>query len=108
MLLLISNIPIILIHNLIFSSRHETMSEMLFINFIGPEPKSLTKVLTVDVIVMLLQAVLLQCKWDATSFRALSALPVPASDSLEPLTSYLSQRTSDPTPRDDTNVPPVE
>lgn len=58
---------------------------MLFINFIGPEPKSLAKTLYIDVVTIILQTLLLQCKWNVLSFRILSALPVPASEPLVPV-----------------------
>lgn len=55
---------------------------MLFINFIGNEPKSLWKVLFVDFITIVLQALILQYRWDPAAFPLLSALPVPMSDPL--------------------------
>lgn len=86
-LLLVSNIPILLIHKLLFSGPNisRNLGEMLFINFIGTEPKSLFKVLFVDVVTMTIQAILLQCRWDPVSIRILSDFPVPASEPLIPL-----------------------
>jgi len=75
---------VILIHKLLFTGPNiaENIGQMLFINFIGPEPKSLAKVLYVDVVIMVFQAILLQCKWDSTGLHVLSALPVPIGESL--------------------------
>lgn len=55
---------------------------MLFINFIGPEPKTLTKVLVVDLITIVLQAFILQCRWDPYSIHLISAFPLPVADTL--------------------------
>lgn len=88
MLLLVSNLPVLLIHKMLFSGPGITnnIGDMLFINFIGPEPKSLTKILAVDVVIMTLQAMLLQSKWEWESsflnLQLVSALPVPISESL--------------------------
>lgn len=57
---------------------------MLFINFIGPEPKSLINVLIADFIIIILETTFLQCRWDS-SFRIITALPVPISDPLIPV-----------------------
>lgn len=80
-LLLMSNVLVLLIHKLLFTGQNksEDPDEMLFINFIGIEPKNLIKVVLVDFITITLQVVILQCKGDPTSIRFLSALPVPAS-----------------------------
>lgn len=60
------------------------IGHMLFINFVGPEPKSLAKVLSVDAIIVTSQALLLQCKsdWGTQSFHLLTALPIPISENL--------------------------
>ncbi|PXF49549.1 hypothetical protein BWQ96_00619 [Gracilariopsis chorda] len=48
-LLLLSNLPVLAIHKMIFmSSQRKHFGQMLFINFIGPEPKSLAKTLYID------------------------------------------------------------
>lgn len=64
----------------------------MFINFIGPEPKSLDKTLGADAVIMTLQAMLLQSKWEwegtFNSFPLVSVMPVPVTDSVpqtEPL-----------------------
>lgn len=88
MLLLVSNLPVLLIHKMLFSGSGiaSNIGNMLFINFIGPEPKSLAKVLAADVIIMTLQAMLLQSKWEwegnVLYFHLVSVLPVPISESL--------------------------
>eukprot|EP00177_Eucheuma_denticulatum_P001690 GFKZ01003039.1.p2 GENE.GFKZ01003039.1~~GFKZ01003039.1.p2 ORF type:complete len:119 (+),score=17.44 GFKZ01003039.1:666-1022(+) len=86
MLLIVSNIPVLFIHKMLFSGPNvdQKIGQMLFINFIGPEPKSLAKILAVDILIMALQAMLLQCKWDLEPrvFSLLSALPVPVSENL--------------------------
>lgn len=58
---------------------------MLFINFIGPEPKSLLNVVIVDIIIILLETTVLQCRWDSSALRTITALPVPISDPLIPV-----------------------
>lgn len=75
------------------------IGEMLFINFIGPEPKSLAKILTVDLITISLEAILLQSKWELESFglHILSALPVPISEPLMRLPA--AEESSDATER---------
>lgn len=87
LLLLVSNIPVLLIHIAVFSSRDFSrhLGEMLFINFIGLEPKSLFKVLSVDFVTIILQGLILQCRWDPSSIYLLSALPVPTSVELLPI-----------------------
>lgn len=88
MLLLVSNLPVLLIHKMLFSGPGiaTNIGAMLFINFIGPEPKSLTKILAVDVVIMTLQAMLLQSKWEwegnFLNLQLVSVLPVPISESL--------------------------
>lgn len=86
-LLLVSNIPVLLIHKFFFTGPNisQNLGDMLFINFIGEEPKSLFKVLFVDFITIILQALILQCRWDPSSIYLLSALPVPASAELIPI-----------------------
>lgn len=69
-----SNVPVVLIHATMFA---RDIGAMLFINFIGPEPKSLAKILYVDALIMVLQSILLQCKWDTTDLQLLSSPPMP-------------------------------
>lgn len=100
--LLITNFPVLLIHEMLFTGKGASgnIGEMLFINFIGPEPKSLAKTLTVDCIIITLQVMLLQCKWDLENLGLyiLSALPVPISDTLVPVQS--TDEPSDTTERE--------
>lgn len=67
-------------------SENVNIGDMLFINFIGPEPKGLNKTLATDAVIMVLQAMLLQSKWEwegnFDSFPFVSVLPVPATDVL--------------------------
>lgn len=85
-LLLLSNVPVLLVHKMLFtgSNVESNIGHMLFINFVGSEPKSLLKTLSVDAIIVISQALLLQCKCDleAQSFHLLTALPVPNSENL--------------------------
>lgn len=71
-------------HIFLFSSLNteDSVGDMLFINFIGPEPKSLLNVVIVDIIIVVLETTILQCRWDSSSLRIISALPVPPSDPL--------------------------
>ena len=63
-------------------SKEPPVGDMLFINFIGPEPRGFAKIVTVDSIILILEALLLQCKWPSLTFRLLSVLPLPASEQL--------------------------
>lgn len=83
LLLLVSNIPVLILHHVNFSySKEPPVGDMLFINFIGPEPRGFAKIVTVDSIIVILEALLLQCKWPSLTFRLLSVLPLPASEQL--------------------------
>lgn len=84
-MLLLSNLPVLAIHKMMFIASDRSFGEMLFINFIGPEPKSLFKTLYIDFITIVLQTILLQCKWDILALRIISALPVPACQPLVPI-----------------------
>lgn len=55
-LLFISNIPVLLIHAGIYAAGQA--GDMLLINFVGPEPYGIAKILYVDVVVIILQAIL--------------------------------------------------
>lgn len=86
-LLLVSNIPVVLVHKILFSGPDmmANIGKMLFINFIGTEPKSLLKVVVIDFITIFLQAVILQIRWNPVAIRIISALPVPISDDFIPI-----------------------
>lgn len=82
-LLVCSTIPVLLVHAMLLTSA-ASIGDMLFINFIGPEPKPLSKIFAVDLIILCLQATLLQCKSDTVPLSPLTVLPVPITDPLQP------------------------
>lgn len=88
LILFISNLSVVLIHSILMGgpSAEVDIGDMLFINFIGPEPKSLNKTLSTDAVIMTLQAMLLQSKWEwegtFNSFPLVSVMPVPVTDSV--------------------------
>lgn len=82
MSLILSSMLVLTIHNFLFVDG-KPIGQMLFINFIGPEPKSFTKLIAIDVLVILLQAMLLQVKWDGASLKPISILPLPISQPLQ-------------------------
>lgn len=90
LLLIISNIAVVLIHGIMFI-RGEGVGTMLFINFIGPEPKSVAKIVFLDILIILLQAMLLQCKWEGTDIRLVSIAPVPLSRSVPPILTHIDE-----------------
>lgn len=77
----------VVIHKVIFSGPNiaRNVGDMLFINFIGPEPKNLFNVMMVDIITVFLEAVLLQCRWDSSTLRIITALPLPVAETLIPV-----------------------
>ena len=81
MSILVTSLLVLVIHNVLFGDPSQ-INEMLFINFIGPEPKSLVKLIAVDILVILLQAMLLQVRWESAVLKPISILPVPVSQSL--------------------------
>lgn len=52
---------------------------MLFINFIGLEPKSVFKVLFLDTLIILLEALLLQCRAERSECMFLTSSPIPVT-----------------------------
>lgn len=82
-----------IIHIFLFSASDVKMrvGDMLFINFIGPEPKSFIKGMAVDVLIIMHQVLLLQCKCEnpPQDFQFLSNLPIPVTPTPTP-TPYSS------------------
>lgn len=67
---------VVLIH-LAMLLQHEQPARMLFINFIGPEPKAAYKVVFLDSLIISLQILLLQCRAEHSDRILLTSLPVP-------------------------------
>lgn len=59
----------------------EEYGRMLFINFIGPEPKSALKIVFLDVLIILVQSILMQCRLEAGDRLFLTKAPVPTTRS---------------------------
>ncbi len=75
-LVVLTNIMVVLIH-IAMVLQNEQPVRMLFINFIGPEPKAAYKVVFLDSLIITLQALLLQCRAEASDRILLTRLPVP-------------------------------
>lgn len=52
---------------------------MLFINFIGPEPRSAAKIIFLDVLIVTLETLLFQCRLDPADRVILTMAPVPVA-----------------------------
>lgn len=74
-LILLSNLPVLLMHFIIFE--RGSTSEMLIINFLATEPKSLSKILYLDILTILLQVLLIQFVWEEFPLKVLSSGPKP-------------------------------
>lgn len=75
-LIVLTNIMVVLIH-VAMLLQNEQLARMLFINFIGPEPKAAYKVVFLDSLIITLQALLLQCRAEPSDRMLLTRLPFP-------------------------------
>ncbi len=76
LLVLISNVAVLFIHAAMIA-QNEAPGRMLFINFIGPEPKSTAKIVFLDILIILIQSILMQCRLDPAERVFLTTAPVP-------------------------------
>lgn len=83
LLVLVSNVAVLFIHASMMATG-EDYGRMLFINFIGPEPKSALKIVFLDILIILVQSILMQCRLESSERLFLTKAPVPAQRSAGP------------------------
>lgn len=74
----LSNVAVVMIHT-ISVMNNEPPGRMLFINFIGVEPKSVFKVFFLDTLIILLELLLLQCRAERSECMFLTSSPMPVT-----------------------------
>lgn len=74
-LVLLSNIPVLLLHFVIYEKGKT--DEMVIINFLAAEPKNLGKILYVDLLVLILQIMLIQFMWSDCFVKVVEPEPRP-------------------------------
>lgn len=77
LLVWLSNLAVVFIHGAMVL-QHESPGRMLFINFIGPEPKSPFKIIFLDALIIILEVLIVQCRLDSADRMILTMAPVPA------------------------------